>query len=115
MNGSSNLVDADQKPFALCPVCLRKLAYYLGFDGEEQDRYTKLRELFIGFNDEDKEDNFLREIKLMRYCTNKIEALKSSDSESSSCYGTEEGSESENEDGNEAKEEIYTTELNTKV
>jgi len=35
MNGSSQLEEADNKPFALCPVCLRKMSSYLGFNGDE--------------------------------------------------------------------------------
>ena len=35
MNGSSQLEEADKKPFALCPVCLRKLSCYLKFEGQE--------------------------------------------------------------------------------
>jgi len=35
MNGSSQLEEADLKPFSLCPVCLRKMSSYLGFNGEE--------------------------------------------------------------------------------
>jgi hypothetical protein len=64
MNGSSSLVEADQKPFALCPICLRKLSFYLGFDGEEKDRYTKLREVFRLMNHKDHEGNFTREIDM---------------------------------------------------
>ena len=45
MNGSSQLDEADQKPFALCPVCLRKLSHYLGFEGEELQRYAGMREI----------------------------------------------------------------------
>ena len=32
MNGSNMVEEADQKPFLLCPVCLRKLAVYLKFE-----------------------------------------------------------------------------------
>ena len=62
MNGSSQLLEADQKPFALCPVCLRKISYYLGFEGEELQRYQELRRVFKLMNHRD--NNFTREIEL---------------------------------------------------
>ena len=64
MNGSSSLVEADQKPFALCPVCLRKLSYYLGFQGDEIERYKGLKEVFKLMNHNDPEQNFAREINM---------------------------------------------------
>jgi len=44
MNGSNLLTEADKKPFALCPVCLRKLdAYFeIGCEGGIQERYSRL-------------------------------------------------------------------------
>jgi len=64
MNGSSQLDEADRKPFALCPLCLRKLSFYLGFEGQEMFRYQELKGIFqlMNYNDEDK--NFTREIKM---------------------------------------------------
>jgi len=53
MNGSSQLEEADFKPFALCPVCLRKLSVYLGFEGEELQRYKKLLDVFSRMNSND--------------------------------------------------------------
>jgi hypothetical protein len=50
MNGSSQLEEADRKPFALCPACLRKLSYYFGFEGEELSRYIELKEVFKYMN-----------------------------------------------------------------
>ena len=47
MNGSNLVTEADKKPFALCPVCLRKLdAYFeIGCDGGVQRRYFALTEM----------------------------------------------------------------------
>jgi predicted Zn-dependent protease len=33
MNGSNLLAEADLKPFALCPICLRKIEAYLDIAG----------------------------------------------------------------------------------
>ena len=43
MNGSNLVTEADKKPFALCPICLRKLEKYceIGAHGI-QDRYEHL-------------------------------------------------------------------------
>ena len=54
MNGSSQLEEADIKPFALCPVCLRKLASYLGFNGQELDLFIEMRDVFKLMNHNDK-------------------------------------------------------------
>jgi hypothetical protein len=53
MNGSSQLEEADRKPFALCPVCLRKISFYLSFEGKEINWFNDLREVFklINYND----------------------------------------------------------------
>jgi archaemetzincin len=32
MNGSNSMAEADTQPSHLCPVCLRKLHYTIGFD-----------------------------------------------------------------------------------
>ena len=52
MNGSNHLVESDRRPLHLCPVCLRKLQWSVGFD--VLARYTALEEfdLTVGFNDE---------------------------------------------------------------
>jgi len=44
MNGSNLVGEADKKPFALCPICLRKLDRYceIGCDGGLQSRYFAL-------------------------------------------------------------------------
>jgi archaemetzincin len=40
MNGSNHLQESDARPLSLCPVCLRKLHFSIGFD--VADRYRKL-------------------------------------------------------------------------
>jgi archaemetzincin len=40
MNGSNHLEESDARPLSLCPVCLRKLNYSIGFDVAE--RYRRL-------------------------------------------------------------------------
>ena len=45
-NGSNNLEESDSQPLHLCPVCLRKLQYAIGFDVAV--RYEKLREFCDG-------------------------------------------------------------------
>lgn len=40
MNGSNHLKESDARPLSLCPVCLRKLQFSIGFD--VMDRYRKL-------------------------------------------------------------------------
>ena len=64
MNGSSQLDEADQKPFALCPVCLRKLSHYLGFEGEELQRYSEMRHVMNQMSHHDEDKNYAREIEL---------------------------------------------------
>ncbi len=44
MNGSNSLEELNGQFGELCPVCLRKLAWNIGFDPEL--RYAKLRELY---------------------------------------------------------------------
>ena len=43
MNGSNLVTEADKKPFALCPICLRKLDSYcqIGPNGM-RDRYDNM-------------------------------------------------------------------------
>ena len=52
MNGSNHLVESDRRPLHLCPVCLRKLQWSIGFDVLK--RYTELERLnrTNGFMDE---------------------------------------------------------------
>ena len=44
MQGSNHLKELDEKPLYLCPICLAKLKWSLGFDLEE--RYARLDEFF---------------------------------------------------------------------
>mmetsp|Transcript_21836 Transcript_21836/g.33810 ORF Transcript_21836/g.33810 Transcript_21836/m.33810 type:complete len:82 (-) Transcript_21836:473-718(-) len=76
MNGSSNLEEADLKPFALCPICLRKLGFYLGFEGQEQQRYWELKSLFKMMNMKDPDGNFRREINLFEKILSKIGQMR---------------------------------------
>ena len=52
MNGSNHLTESDRRPLHLCPVCLRKLQWNIGFDVLE--RYTALERAnrAVGFIDE---------------------------------------------------------------
>jgi archaemetzincin len=52
MNGSNHLVEADRRPLHLCPVCLRKLQWSIGFDVLQ--RYSALEGIYRanGFTDE---------------------------------------------------------------
>lgn len=46
MNGSNHLAETDRRPAHLCPVCLRKLHYAVGFDPDR--RYRDLERFFRG-------------------------------------------------------------------
>jgi archaemetzincin len=52
LNGSNHLQESDSRPLFLCPVCLRKLQFSIGFD--VLDRYDKLFNFYrkVGFDDE---------------------------------------------------------------
>jgi archaemetzincin len=52
INGSNNLRESDRRPLRLCPVCLRKLQFSIGFDVVK--RYQALAEFYraAGFPDE---------------------------------------------------------------
>ena len=45
MNGSNLVTEADIKPFALCPICLRKLVSYLEIEDQLAERYFNLLEV----------------------------------------------------------------------
>jgi len=75
MNGSSQLEEADHKPFALCPVCLRKISSYLRFNGEELSYFTELKTVFKLMNHNDKIGNFGREIKILKNCIHGLTEL----------------------------------------
>ena len=64
MNGSNHLAESDRRPLHLCPVCLRKLQWNIGFDAVE--RYTALERVnrAAGFTDE--ADWLSRRIKTVR-------------------------------------------------
>jgi archaemetzincin len=64
MNGSNHLAESDRRPLHLCPVCLRKLQWNIGFDAVE--RYTALERVnrAAGFIDE--ADWLTRHIKTVR-------------------------------------------------
>ena len=42
MNGSNLVNEADQKPFLLCPICLRKLEAYLNLKNKLPERYMRM-------------------------------------------------------------------------
>lgn len=44
MNGSNHMDESDARPIHLCPVCLRKLQFNIGFDVEK--RYAKLEKFY---------------------------------------------------------------------
>jgi len=46
MNGSNSLRESDRRSPFLCPVCVRKLEWYLGFD--RRARYERLKAFFEG-------------------------------------------------------------------
>jgi archaemetzincin len=52
LNGSNHLQESDARPLSLCPVCLRKLQFSIGFDVME--RYRKLLGFYrmVGFDRE---------------------------------------------------------------
>ena len=52
MNGSNHLEESDSRPLHLCPVCLRKLHYSMGFD--VVDRYKGLLQFYakVGLTEE---------------------------------------------------------------
>lgn len=75
MNGSSQLEEADNKPFALCPVCLRKMSSYLGFNGEEMKLMQELRAVFKLMNHSDKNNSFKREIELLERVISRLKEV----------------------------------------
>jgi archaemetzincin len=64
MNGSNHLVEADRRPLHLCPICLRKLQWSIGFDVLK--RYSALERIYRtnGFTDE--ADWFMRRLKSLQ-------------------------------------------------
>ena len=66
MNGSSTLEEADQKPFAFCPICLTKLAHVAGFRGQEYEYYQDLLTSFEALNINDENNAFSYEIDMFK-------------------------------------------------
>jgi archaemetzincin len=52
MNGSNHLAESDRRPLHLCPVCLRKLQWSIGFDVLERYRALERVARADGFTDE---------------------------------------------------------------
>jgi archaemetzincin len=52
MNGSNHLGESDRRPLHLCPVCLRKLQWSIGFDVLERYRALERIDRALGFTDE---------------------------------------------------------------
>ncbi len=64
MNGSNHLAESDRRPLHLCPVCLRKLQWNIGFDVVERDTALERVIRAAGFIDE--ADWLTRHIKTVR-------------------------------------------------
>jgi len=52
MNGSNHLQESDRRPLHLCPVCLRKLQFSVGFDVVKRDEALAQFERRAGLEDE---------------------------------------------------------------
>jgi archaemetzincin len=61
MNGSNHLVESDRRPLHLCPVCLRKLQWSIGFNVVE--RYASLERVTREANFTDEADWLSRQLK----------------------------------------------------
>ena len=64
MNGSNHLAESDRRPLHLCPVCLRKLQWSIGFD--VLDRYRSLERLCRGDQFVDEADWLGRRLEALR-------------------------------------------------
>jgi archaemetzincin len=64
MNGSNHLAESDRRPLHLCPVCLRKLQWSIGFDVVKRYEATERVARADGFADE--ADWFNRRIKILQ-------------------------------------------------
>jgi archaemetzincin len=64
MNGSNHLAESDRRPLHLCPVCLRKLQWSIGFDVLK--RYGALERVTRADNFTDEADWLSRRIKILR-------------------------------------------------
>jgi archaemetzincin len=63
MNGSNHLAESDRRPLHLCPVCLRKLQWSIGFDVLE--RYTAMERVARADRFADEADWLSRRIKTL--------------------------------------------------
>src|SRR5207244_8514374 len=63
MNGSNHLAESDRRPLHLCPVCLRKLQWSIGFDVLK--RYRALEKVCRADGSLDEADWFSRRIKAL--------------------------------------------------
>ena len=52
MNGSNHLAESDRRPLHLCPVCLRKLQWSIGFDPLKRYESLEQTSRVLGFADE---------------------------------------------------------------
>ena len=64
MNGSNHLAESDRRPLHLCPVCLRKLQWSVGFDLPK--RYAELEKTDRAFGFGDEADWLKQRIKALR-------------------------------------------------
>jgi archaemetzincin len=64
MNGSNHLAEADRRPLHLCPVCLRKLQWSIGFDALK--RYSALEGIYRANGFTDEADWFMRRLKSLQ-------------------------------------------------
>ena len=69
MNGSNLVTEADIKPFALCPICLRKLASYFQIQSRLADRYFKLIEVIESSDNK----RFKKELQLFNDITRTLQ------------------------------------------
>src|SRR5436309_6040382 len=63
MNGSNHLAESDRRPLHLCPVCLRKLQWSVGFDLPK--RYAELEKTDRAFGFGDEADWLKQRIKVL--------------------------------------------------
>ncbi|MDP2653439.1 MAG: archaemetzincin [Candidatus Omnitrophota bacterium] len=64
MNGSNHRKESDRRPLWLCPVCLKKLAWSIGFDPAK--RYQQLAEISGEFGLEEERAFFLKSLEALR-------------------------------------------------
>jgi archaemetzincin len=64
MNGSNHLAESDRRPLHLCPVCLRKLQWSIGFDVLK--RYGALERVTRADDFTDEADWLSHRIKILR-------------------------------------------------